>query len=408
MVAFCASIVRGQINLLPPNKKSLTLLSLSATYKDCYLVHDAAAPLELPQLPQLDLAKLVLSGGSKFNAIPDIPLDQLAAISFTSGSTGDSQPNLKCWRVIVESSRNNANYMLAEYRNQLVFQLATVPPQHMWGVETSVLLPLSEPVCVADCKPLFPIDIAEALAELPQPRMMVSTPVHLRALCSTQLAFPPLDLILCATSPLDQRIAKLAEARFFAELREVYGCSEIGSMAIRRTSMDPAWTLFSGIDVDVQETVATAATSYLPNKVVLQDRLTMLDSGQFQLSGRASDMVDVAGKRGSLFEINKILMDFPGIIDGIVFLPDSEHAICRLAGMVVLNSNDGIDQLKSYLRQHLDDAFIPRPLLKIKKLPREENGKLPLTRLKAFYREVIDKRSSGVATTQNNDQGSSV
>src|SRR6202020_3635400 len=57
--------------------------------------------------------------------------------------------------------------------------IATVPPQDMYGTETSVLLPLLAGMTVHTARPLFPADVAAALAQGPGPRGLVTTPGHL-------------------------------------------------------------------------------------------------------------------------------------------------------------------------------------------------------------------------------------
>lgn len=42
---------------------------------------------------------------------------------------------------------------------------------------------------------------------------------------------------------------------------------------------------------------------------------------------------------------------------------------------------------------HLDAVFIPRPLLLVDALPREDNGKLPRSKLLAFYRQLRNQSS---------------
>src|ERR671912_424225 len=77
--------------------------------------------------------------------------------------------------------------------------VATVPPQHMYGMELSILLPLIGGMAVHAGRPLFPADIARALAELPAPRVLVSTPLHLRTLVESPQPFPTTALIVSAT-----------------------------------------------------------------------------------------------------------------------------------------------------------------------------------------------------------------
>src|SRR5690606_16506229 len=112
--------------------------------------------------------------------------------------------------------------------------VATVPPQHMYGLEASILLPLcfgGGTVCSG--KPFFPADIHAALECCPKPRILVTTPLHIRALVKAGAALPEIEFILSATSPLSRALAVKAEILFRTRVLEIYGCTEAGSIASR-------------------------------------------------------------------------------------------------------------------------------------------------------------------------------
>ena len=85
-------------------------------------------------------------------------------------------------------------------------------------------------------KPFYPQDIASALAAVPQPRLLVTTPFHLSALLASGIDLPAIDLLLSATAPLSTPLAADAEARTGAPLLEIYGSTESGQLASRRTT----------------------------------------------------------------------------------------------------------------------------------------------------------------------------
>lgn len=388
MVSFCAALLREQTNLLPPNKNLATQHKLSSRYNGCYVLHDGQIELE-PTIAELNIQSLILSDRSDWN-IPLVPANHLAAISFTSGSTGDSKPNLKHWGSLHVSSKINFEHMLRDIDTP-IHQLATVPAQHMWGFETSVFLPLHHNVCVHDAKPLYPADVAEVLASLPTPRCLVTTPIHLRSLIGADLKLPQVAVVLCATSPLAKPLAVTSERQFGAELREVYGCSEVGSMAVRHTAHDDAWQLFDGIQLHRKDQHYIASGHHLAEVVVLQDNIEMLSDSSFTLQGRSEDMIDIAGKRGSLLEVNQVLHNFHGLDDGVIFQPPSAGsaaAITRLAAIVSLKPDSSKAMLREYLAQHLDSAFVPRPIYLVATLGREDNGKLPRAKVMDLYQQL--------------------
>ncbi len=387
-LAFCAAIIKQQTTLLPQNRAEATQTSLFEQYADAYVLHDGAAVIA-PDVPHLNINTLNLVG-APCRDIPQIDAEFLAAIAFTSGSTGQPKANLKPWRTLVESSLINARFMLPA-SDQCYSVLATVPAQHMWGLETSVLLPLFSELCVVDSRPLFPQDIQQQLALLAQPRLLISTPVHLRAMALSGLTFPPVAQMLCATAPLTASLALRIEELFEGELREVFGCSEVGSMACRRTAQQEIWRLFDGLCFSPAEAGdgGEISAAHLPASQMLTDRIEWLGAQQFRLLGRSDDMIEIAGKRGSLQEMNTILLSAPGVADGVVFLPDvtPEHKVVRPIALVVAPELSR-DTLVAHFAKYLDPVFIPRPLLIVKQLPREENGKLPRSKLLSFFNQV--------------------
>jgi acyl-coenzyme A synthetase/AMP-(fatty) acid ligase len=306
-------------------------------------------------------------------ACPDIRGDQLCAIAFTSGSTGRAQPNRKFWRTLVTGSLSNAG-MLLQGIDLPASVLSTVPSQHMWGLETSILFPAFSDVAISGQTPFYPQEIKEALEGLPGPRVLVSTPVHLRALLDSGLKLTSIERVLTATAPMTPQLAAQLEDTFGTSVLDVFGCSESGILASRFVSKQDQWSLAQVFELDIIDGRARISADHLPEDVFLQDSIEKLSSREFRWLGRHADMVNIAGKRASLADINRRLLDIDGVLDGVVFLPDDADS--RLAAMVVapgLTSRHVLDAL----RAQLDPVFLPRPLLLVERLPRAESGKLP-------------------------------
>ena len=389
MLGLCASIIRGQTVLLPSNKNIATQEQLNERYQDSYIIHDGV--VETSASEQVNIAQCKFRDADKQQIIPQIDLDQIAVISFTSGSTGEAKPNIKTWRTLVDSTAINSRYMLPN-QQQTFYHLAAVPGQHMWGFETSVLMALFAKVCTADARPLYSDDIRELLEQLPQPRTLIGTPLHLRAIDSSNLKMPVIANILSATAPLSQPLAESIESKFQTEVREVYGCSEVGSMAIRRTAETDQWKKFDGLNFEQDKRGSiTVSAEHLPEQTRLEDNIQMIDETHFKLAGRSSDQIKIAGKRGSLDEVNKILMTFPKLEDGIVFFPSQERAVPRLVALVVMRDEFNKKELRKHMQKYLDSAFVPRPIIQVPRLPRAESGKLIKADLIEFYENQLKR-----------------
>ena len=389
LVTFCAVMVRGSTNLLPPNKNTATQQLLAELYSESYVLHNGDVSVA-EGLESIAVEPRLLVPGAASNAateggvdVPTIPADHLAAISFTSGSTGRSQPNHKTWGSMVAGSAINSRYFLPA--SAPIYVLATVPAQHMWGLETSVYLPLFNNVCVSHGQPLFAQDIVNHLNALPEPRLLVSTPVHLRYLLASSVALPHIERALCATSPLEPSLARELESACAGELVEVYGCSEVGSMAYRNTSSTETWTTFEGLEFTVSPQGEThVVANHLPIRdVVLQDKLSFVSATQFQLLGRNSDDINIAGKRGSISEITQLLLAIDHVRDAAVLIINNRSTgIERLTAVVVGDIEKSA--VLAALRKHLDPVFIPKVLHVVDCLPREASGKLPRQALLAL------------------------
>ncbi|MGD9953646.1 MAG: AMP-binding protein [Burkholderiales bacterium] len=379
-VGLAAALLRGQVTMLPPDHTAQTVRRLRELAGDVYLLADErTASIELPrtEVPG-DLA----APPAAFD-VPPIDAERLCAIVFTSGSTGRPVPNAKHWGTLARNVRGALErWDLAPARAAI---LGTVPPQHMYGFESTVLAALQGGGALVAERPFYPADICAALARLPRPRVLVTTPFHLRALLEDAPAPPAADLLLCATAPLDAPLAEQAEARFGAPLLEIYGCTETGQMATRRTAQGPAWRTLPGIAVELRGEAAWASGGHIEQPTALADVLEPLSRERFLLRGRLADMVNVAGKRSSLAHLDAQLRSIAGVADGVFYAPQGGAAggIARLAAFVVAPGLTR-EQLLAELRQRIDPAFLPRPLVLLERLPRASTGKLPHEALRAL------------------------
>ena len=386
LVAFCAVALRGQTTLLPPSRTRAAIDDVRALHPGSYCLgdgepcgceHEHLAPLphyvRMPdELPQRDGVR------------PEIDDDALVAIGFTSGSTGAPKPNTKTWGSFRTSTAQNLAALAGLWPDDAIAHVvATVPPQHMYGMEMSVLLPLLGNVAVHGVRPFFPQDVAQALHEANAPRLLVTTPVHLRALVESGVVLPPLAGIVTATAPLSRELAEAAETAFGCEVREVFGSTETCVIARRRTACEDAWTPLPGVRVSPQPDGTLVQAAHLPQAVILADLMELVDNGRdgngrFLLRGRQSDLLEIAGKRASLGDLTRRLLAIPGVEDGVVFQLDGadRNGVQRIAALVVAPglSEAGILQA---LRGSIDPVFLPRRLHRVETLPRNDSGKLP-------------------------------
>ena len=383
LVAFCAVALRGQVTLLPSSRAPAVVTGVLAQYADSYSLGDGLLEAVPPGHWLLPEPLPALAGEA-----PAIDESAIVAIGFTSGSTGHPKPNPKTWAAFRASTGQNLAALESLWQGHAMANVvATVPPQHMYGMELSVLLPLLGPAGLHVGRPFFPQDVARVLEETPEPRLLATTPVHLRALVESGVRLPPLCGIVSATAPLSQELAAAAEASFGCEVREVFGSTETCVIARRRTARETAWTPLPGVSVHPRPDGALVSATHLPLPVTLADLVELEDDGRFHLRGRQADLLEIAGKRASLGDLTWRLLAIPGVLDGVMLQLDEGDAggVARIAALVVAPALDAAAIL-AMLRESIDPVFLPRPLRCVPALPRSETGKLPRAELLKLLR----------------------
>jgi acyl-coenzyme A synthetase/AMP-(fatty) acid ligase len=379
-VGFAAALLRRQVNLLPPNETPDLIERLVSQYPGVHCLSDRATgfgSLETMIFPELD------ESGPAALPIPELPEAQIAAIVFTSGSTGDPVPYRKTWGSLVRVAAAEFEILRLRAHPGMAL-LGTVPPQHVFGLEATVLVPMQGGLAVHARRPFYPADIRAELAALPRPRGLVTTPVHLRALLEEPDEVPAADFLLCATAPLSPQLAARAEARFAAPLHEIYGCTESGGIASRRTVESNEWRAMRHVALRTDAAGTRVTGGHVEEEVLLADVIELRGRGRFLLHGRTADLVNIAGKRTSLAYLNYHLNSIPGVRDGTFVVPEQgSGAVTRLTAYVVAPGLSG-ESLLAALRQRIDAAFLPRPICFVEALPRNETGKLPRRALEEF------------------------
>ncbi|MGI4777465.1 MAG: AMP-binding protein [Janthinobacterium lividum] len=406
-VALGAALVRGHASLLPPDARPETMARLRASHGDVVAITDEPS-LEVSGLSRV-LVPNRTSGAT--DARPDVDTypepavvpvpsfsgDMHAVSLLTSGSTGVPQPHAKQWRTLVGDVAAAAG-PLARWLDRASLEgvtlVATVPVQHSYGLESSALLAMLGGAAFDSGRPFFPADIVQALASVPRPRALVTTPFHLKTLMLSGLAIPPVDLILSATAPLSPQLAAQAEQATGGVLVEIYGSTESGQVASRRPTASEVWETFGGIRVRVQAAPATLGAEateqfvfegdFIPQPTPMADVLELLDDRRFRLFGRSNDLIHVAGKRSSLGHLNYHLNSIPGVEDGAFWLPEevADGIVRPMAFVVAPTLAPGA--VVAELRHRIESVFIPRRVVQVRSLPREATGKLTARALREF------------------------
>ena len=312
--------------------------------------------------------------------------DAVAVILHTSGSTGEPQPQAKTLRHLATGALLLGARLDAEIEGGLRgvdHLVCSVPAQHMFGLECSVMLSLVHGTPVLDRRPLLPADVAAAFADVRR-GAWVATPMHLRSLVQAGASLPGCAFAVVSTMPLGHALALQSEHLLAAPVLEIYGSTETGALAMRRTARETRWSPLGGVSLAPVEGVTLGRGAHFASPVQLLDEIVVEASGAFTLLGRQADLVKIAGRRASLAGLNLLLQDLPGLGDGVFYLPPTGNPTERLC---LIYSGPPLERAatRRWLRARLDPVFLPRDFIRLDRLPRSETGKLPLHSLDAAY-----------------------
>lgn len=309
-----------------------------------------------------------------------------AALLYTSGSTGAPEPHPKTLLQLVSGALALSERLAQDVAGGLSAMrrlICSVPPQHMFGFEASVMFPLVQGIPVSEGRPLLPADVRQSFVGAPA-SAWITTPLHMRGLVRSGEGLPNCTLVLASTMPLTQQLARQTERLVGAPVVEIYGSTETGVLAMRCSAHDTNWRPVSGVRMAATHDDTLSWGAHFSSPVRLPDEIEIDATGCFRLLGRLTDMVKIGGRRASLAGLNLLLEGLPGLEDGVLYLPNSTNPTERLC---LIYSGQALDRaaVGEWLRGRLDPAFMPRTLIHIDKLPRSEGGKLPHQALDALF-----------------------
>jgi acyl-coenzyme A synthetase/AMP-(fatty) acid ligase len=367
-VTLLAALCRKQVCLLPPSGQPGVLHDILRDYPACYLASEQEPrPSPCPWFP---VEPPTTTGNAE---VLDFAAGQTALIAFTSGSTGRPKPCFHIWGTFRTSARMAVRALDLEQARLMV--VSTTPPQHMYGLETSIFWPLFSSLTLYAGRPFFPEGIRQVVRAAPLPCLLASTPTHLRALARTEGGWPNLQGIVCSTASLSETLARQVEDATGAAVQEIYGSTETLSFATRRTARESLWRPYPEARIVPGRAEGARLTApHLDEPAHLEDVFRIEPDGRFAVLGRAGDLVKIGGKRGSLADLNRRLAGIDGVEDGLFYTFEDARGECRTAALVV--GGPSKPDLLAALRPHLDEVFLPRRIHFVAKIPRNEVGKV--------------------------------
>jgi len=393
LVTLLATLRNASLMVLPPSGSDADIAAMLSAQPDTIVVGDApqdgdpACRSAIRQGVYVACRPEWQPGSASASDLAWQPAwDAVAVVLHTSGTTGEPQPQAKTLLHLATGALLLGARLAEEIDGGLDgvgHLVCSVPAQHMFGLECSVMLSLVHGTPVLDRRPLLPADVVAAFDDVRR-GAWIATPMHLRSLVRAGAALRGCAFAVVSTMPLGHALALQSEQLLAASVLEIYGSTETGALAMRRTARETRWSPLGGVSLAAVDGVTLGRGAHFASPVQLLDEIVVEASGAFTLLGRQADLIKIAGRRASLAGLNLLLQDLPGLGDGVFYLPPTGDPTERLC---LIYSGPPLERTaaRRWLRARLDPVFLPRDFIRLDRLPRSETGKLPLHSLDAAY-----------------------
>ncbi len=308
------------------------------------------------------------------------PADQAFLSLFTGGSTG--KPRI--WSKTPTNLFGEALHLAQTFGiggSDVI--LPTVPPQHIYGLLFSVLLPFVASARVLGRACTFPQEILSALQN-EGATVLVSVPIHYRAMRTGGIERFSLRVAFSSAAPLDGEDATFFRERTGLAINEIYGSTETGGMAVRSYGANHgSWEPFACIDWKILSGHLCVRSPFVSPDLpcdpegffMTADRVGETEENRFMLRGRADNVVKIAGKRVDLEEIREKIRRIPGVKDAyLTAVPLKRARQEEIAALVVTDLPPRT--LRAAIRSMDESAGRPRRIRIAGTLPVLPNGKI--------------------------------
>jgi acyl-CoA synthetase (AMP-forming)/AMP-acid ligase II len=215
--------------------------------------------------------------------------------------------------------------------------------------------------------------------------------------------FSTVRTFISAGAPLPPVVSRKFRERFGTPIHTFYGCSECGGItydrdgaAVERGTVGRAMdnvrlTSERGRLTVRGENVSLGylhdAATFQPferGRFVADDLIELRDGGEVAITGRASELINAAGKKVNPREVEQVLLQIEGVRQVKVY---GEPAGARgevVAAAVVASPDVTREQIRAWCREHLSLHKVPRIIKLIESIPMDERGKVKRTALEAL------------------------
>ncbi|MGC3989143.1 MAG: class I adenylate-forming enzyme family protein [Chthoniobacteraceae bacterium] len=280
-----------------------------------------------------------------------------------------------------------------------------IPFSHSYGFSNLLTPLLCRGIRLVASEDRMPRAILEGLART-RATVFPGTPTFFQAFGEMQNApeLPGLRLCISAGAPLTPSVALRFHERFGQKVRTFYGSSECGGIAYDSAEeivTEPGYVgqPMTGVTITPQESGLIEVRSpavglgYFPTpepatygsgRFIPGDLVHLTPEGLF-LTGRASEIINVAGRKLNPLEVEAELTKCPGVKQAVVFGVNS--GLRGEAPIVCVAGNVTAQIIAQFAQRQLSEWQRPRDYWIVGEIPANDRGKISRRELAKRYLE---------------------
>jgi long-chain acyl-CoA synthetase len=427
---YLATVQLGAI--IVPLNLMLTLEELFYIISDCkprlVIIHDKIAEhlgdkLSLiPEKQQLilnqELIQRVAAITATDIAMPELDLNSVCSILYTSGTTGKPKGAMITHHNLISNVSTCSKTIDMTKEDRII---TVLPMFHSLGWSVCVLMPLYTGAMLNIHRSFHPKEIIQSII-VNELTIFVGVPsmfaVLAQALRGGEIRFPKLRLALSGGSPLASEFIKTFKELLQIPIMEGYGLSETspvvsfnpmigekkpGSVGIPiegvtvaiMDDMDQELAPFEVGEIAVQGpnvmkgylNLPEASAEVLRNGYFHTGDLGYKDEeGYIYIVDRIKDMIIVSGEKVYSREVEDVLYTHPAIFEAAVIGVPNKTKGEDIKAIVVLKENCSLKQseLADFLHEHLSSYKQPKFIEFVEALPKNATGKIMKKELRAM------------------------
>lgn len=207
--------------------------------------------------------------------------------------------------------------------------------------------------------------------------------------------------VVSAGSKLDINTLKALRNIFpKAEIVEYYGAGELGHISyisyedalMKEGSVGRA---FPEVRIHIEDMKIWVESPYIADEYVPRysagDMGYLDEDGYLYLMGREGNIINKAGEKIIAEEIERVLVKHPQINEAVVIgrthKIKGEEIVAFIAGDTGTDHRDLKAEIKKLCKHHLENTKMPKIIITLDKIPRNENGKINRTLLKNYLQD---------------------